>query len=76
MDLKKAFSTRAWLLSPDSFFHRRRPILGTLLIVRSRAVDLGPPHHPEDGGKEALDLAQRQREHEAQGRTVSMATSE
>ena len=34
--LKKVFSTRACWWYPDSFFHRRRPISLTRMIVRSR----------------------------------------
>ena len=39
---KKVFSTRACRWYPDTFFHRRRPSVLTLLIVRSRARDRRP----------------------------------
>ena len=38
---KKAFSARACRWEPVSFFHRRRPIFCTLMMVRSRALDRG-----------------------------------
>jgi hypothetical protein len=37
--LKKVFSTLACRWYPDSFFHRRRPISLTLMIVQSRTLD-------------------------------------
>ena len=48
--LKTVFSTRACRWYPDSFFHRRRPISFTLMIVRSRAQGRGlflRVHEPE-----------------------------